>query len=89
MDNLQDLMRIQKKEGYTHYEMALFMEIPENTWKKWVYGNRTPRGPAATLIKLTLLTLQGQPVTRQQLLEKTGRTEGLNAETLKEIRNEK
>ena len=73
MDDLQKLIALQKKEGYTNYEMAIMLEIPENTWETWKSGIRRPRGPSLTMIKWALLALQGSPITRQQLLAKTGR----------------
>ena len=84
MNSLQKLIAIQKKEGWTHLEVSTMLEIPENTWKKWVYGIRTPQGPAKNLIKHVLLVLQDKPITRQQLLAKTGRTDKLSAETMQE-----
>jgi DNA-binding transcriptional regulator YiaG len=86
MNSLRKLIALQKKEDYTNHEMAIMLEIPENTWETWKSGIRTPRGPSLTIIKWALLTLQGNPITRQQLLAATGRIGGLTPKTLKEIR---
>lgn len=86
MSNLQKLIALQKKEGWTNLEVATMLEIHEDTWKKWVYSIRTPRGPARTLIKHVLMALQGNPITSKQLLTKTGRTGELTAETKKELK---
>ena len=87
MNSLQKLITIQKNDGYTNYEMSVMMEIPKDTWKQWKYGRRTPRGPSVTIIKWVLLSLQGNPITRQQLLAKTGRIGRLTAETTNELKS--
>jgi hypothetical protein len=86
MTDLQRLIALQKKEGWTDEEMGIFLEIPTNTWKTWKNNRRKPRGPSLTIIKWALLALKGHPITRYQLLGKTGRIGGLTPETLKEIR---
>jgi DNA-binding transcriptional regulator YiaG len=73
---LQKLHSLQKKEGWTNYEMALMMEISEKTWEHWLNGRRCPRGPSLALVKYVLNVLQGNPVTREWLLAKTGRYGG-------------
>lgn len=88
MSHLKQLIALQKKEGWTNLEVATILEIPVNTWETWRSGRRKPKGPAKTLIKLTMLALQGKPITRQQLLAETGRTGGLTAETMKELNSE-
>lgn len=85
MIDLDKLIALQKKEGWTDEEMGIYLEIPTNTWKTWKNNRRKPRGPSLTVIKWALLALQGKPITRQQLLAKTGRTRRLTDETLKEI----
>lgn len=88
MDNLQKLIALQKKEGWTDYEMGLLLAVPENTWKQWKASRRRPRGPALTMIEFALAALHGTPVTREQLLAKTGRTGKLSAETISKINKE-
>lgn len=85
---LQQLHSLQKQEGWTNYEMALMLKISEKTWEHWLNGRRTPRGPSMALVKLVLNVLQGNPVTREGLLAKTGRIGGVSKETMKEINNE-
>jgi len=88
MNSLQKLIVLQEKEDYKNHEMATMLEIPENTWETWKSGIRTPRGPSITMIKWALLALQGNPITRQQLLAKTGRIGKLTAATTKELNSE-
>lgn len=88
LDNLKKLIALQKEDGYTNYEMARILEIPENTWETWKSEIRTPKGPSLTIIRWALLALQGNPITRQQLLAKTGRIGKLTAATTKELNSE-
>ena len=83
--SLKKLIALQEKEDYKNHEMATMLEIPENTWETWKSGTRTPRGPSITMIKWALRALQGNPITRQQLLAKTGRIGKLTAATNKEL----
>lgn len=88
MNHLEQLIALQDKEGWTNLEVATMLEIHEDTWKKWRYGIRTPLGPAKNLIKHVLMALQDKPITRKQLLAKTGRTGALTAATMKELNSE-
>ncbi len=73
MTELQQLISLQEKEGYTNLEMETMLEIPEKTWESWKGGRRKPSGPALSLIKHTLEALKGKPITKADLLIKTGR----------------
>lgn len=82
---MKKLHSLQKKEGWTNYEMALMLKISEKTWEHWLNGRRRPRGPSMTLVMYVLDALRGEPLTREKLLAKTGRYGVVSAETLKEI----
>lgn len=47
-----DVTDIRKKTGLTQSEFSKAFDIPVSTLRKWEQGNRIPRGPAGTLLKV-------------------------------------
>lgn len=59
--------------GLTNYEFSFILGVTERTVEHWRGGQRTPRGPAKTLLLWAKEILNNGQLTKGQLLRKVGR----------------